>query len=183
MEPGEGEGLEGALAEEVGLIGVVMATERARQARKRREHPGVGSRREHPGVLVNEVGEGRTGDEVGEAMATRLRAIGRARMAWAWRFVWIAHRRGRTCAAASVRRTTLVGWWWCLPVWYLPARTLAVLFAVTPFRDPDRIHVPLPARLVVICHGFMCTRIHPKQSIHVFTPDIGLGLIRHLFGF
>ena len=45
MEPEEGEGLEGALAEEVGLIGVVVATERARQARKRREHPGVGSRR------------------------------------------------------------------------------------------------------------------------------------------
>ena len=45
VEPGEGEGLEGALAEEVGLIGVVVATERARQARKRREHPGVGSRR------------------------------------------------------------------------------------------------------------------------------------------
>lgn len=45
VEPGEGERLEGALAEEVGLIGVVAAAERARQARKRREHPGVGSRR------------------------------------------------------------------------------------------------------------------------------------------
>jgi hypothetical protein len=44
-EPGEGESLEGALAEEVGLISVVVAAERARQARKRCEHLGVGSQR------------------------------------------------------------------------------------------------------------------------------------------
>ena len=45
MEPGEGEGLEDGLAEEVRLVGVEVPAERASQARKRREHPGAGSRR------------------------------------------------------------------------------------------------------------------------------------------
>jgi hypothetical protein len=40
-KPRELEGLERGLAEEVGLVGVVVAAERARQARERREHLGV----------------------------------------------------------------------------------------------------------------------------------------------
>jgi hypothetical protein len=43
--PGEGAGLEDGLAGEVGLVGVEVGAERARQARERREHLGVGSPR------------------------------------------------------------------------------------------------------------------------------------------
>lgn len=45
MIPWEGAGLEGGLAEEVGLVGVEVGAEGARQARERRQHLGVGSPR------------------------------------------------------------------------------------------------------------------------------------------
>jgi hypothetical protein len=44
-QPREGEGLEGGLEEEVGLIGFVAAIECACQAWEWRKHPEVGSRR------------------------------------------------------------------------------------------------------------------------------------------
>jgi hypothetical protein len=43
VQPAEGESLKDGLAEEVGLVGVIVAAERARQARERREHLGVRS--------------------------------------------------------------------------------------------------------------------------------------------
>lgn len=45
MRPWGNAGLEHGLAEEIGLVGVEVGAERARQARERREHLGAGSNR------------------------------------------------------------------------------------------------------------------------------------------
>ena len=55
--PRDGAGLEDGLAEEVGLVGVEVGAERARQARERREHLGVGSPRRGGGDGVLDGGE------------------------------------------------------------------------------------------------------------------------------
>lgn len=84
VEPGEGEGLEDGLAEEVGLVGVEVPAERARQARKRREHPGVGS----PGAGGHDGGVEWRGDGGGLPMAWTVGVLFGSRPT-----------EGRTCAA------------------------------------------------------------------------------------
>jgi hypothetical protein len=94
VEPAEGEGLKDGLAEEVGLVGVIVAAERARQARERREHLGVRSLRGGDGRGRRFWKEG--GGNVGEGAA--------AASARGWLGLYLDLRRTRR-AAPGLSRT------------------------------------------------------------------------------